>query len=164
MTDTIATTSAVRAIPEGYHTVTPSLVVQNAAEAIEFYKRAFGAEELSRMSSPDGQQIWHAEIEIGDSRVMLNDEFPDMGARGPQSIGGTPVSLHLYVEDADAWFRRAIDAGATVSMPLEDTFWGDRYGQVTDPFGHQWALATHKEDVSEEELRRRAETMAAQSS
>jgi PhnB protein len=87
-----------------------------------------------------------------------------MGARGPQSIGGTPVSLHLYVEDADAWFRRAIDAGATVSMPLEDTFWGDRYGQVTDPFGHQWALATHKEDMSEEELRRRAETMAAQSS
>jgi PhnB protein len=164
MTDTIATTSAVRAIPEGYHTVTPSLVVQNAAEAIEFYKRAFGAEELYRMSSPDGQQIWHAEIEIGDSRVMLNDEFPDMGARGPQSIGGTPVSLHLYVEDADAWFRRAIDAGATVSMPLEDTFWGDRYGQVTDPFGHQWALATHKEDMSEEELRRRAETMAAQSS
>jgi PhnB protein len=164
MTDTIATTSAVRAIPEGYHTVTPSLVVQNAAEAIEFYKRAFGAEELYRMSSPDGQQIWHAEIEIGDSRVMLNDEFPDMGARGPQSIGGTPVSLHLYVEDADAWFRRAIDAGATVSMPLEDTFWGDRYGQVTDPFGHQWALATHKEDMSEEELRRRAETMAAQAS
>jgi PhnB protein len=164
MTDTAATTSAVRAVPEGYRTVTPTLAVRNAAEAIEFYKRAFGAEELYRMSSPDGKQVWHAEIQIGDSRVMLGDEMPEMGVRGPQSIGGTPVTLHLYVEDADALFQRALDAGAAVSMPLEDAFWGDRYGKLTDPYGHEWAISTHKEDVSEEELRRRAEAMMAQSS
>ena len=116
------------------------------------------------MPAPDGQRIWHAELQIGDSHLMLADECPDMSnVRAPKSLGGTATSLHLYVEDADALFQRAVDAGATVSMPLMDTFWGDRYGQVTDPFGHQWGIATHQEDVSEEEIQRRAEAFAAQS-
>ncbi len=155
---------AVTPIPEGYHTVTPYLVVDGAAEAIEFYKRAFGAQELFRMASPDGQAVWHAEIQIGDSRLMLGDEFPEMGDyRAPKSLGGTTASLHIYVEDADAAFQRAVEAGATVSMPLEDAFWGDRYGKVTDPFGHQWGIATRQEEVSEEEMQRRAQAFACQS-
>ena len=161
MTDTTA--RGVRPIPEGYHSLTPALVVRNAAEAIAFYQRAFGARELSRMAAPDGQRIWHAELQIGDSRLMLSDEFPEMSdARAPPSLGGTAVSLHLYVEDADAVFQRALEAGATVSMPLADAFWGDRYGKVTDPFGHVWGIATHKEDVSEAELRRRVEAFSAE--
>lgn len=164
MTDTATVARSARPIPEGYHSVTPSLVVRGAADAIEFYKRAFGARELGRMAAPDGQVIWHAEIQIGDSRLMLSDEFPEMGdCRAPTSLGGTSTSLHIYVEDADAAFQRAVDAGATVSMPLEDAFWGDRYGTVTDPFGHQWGIATHQEDVSEEEMRRRAQAHAADS-
>lgn len=164
MTDTAAAARSVRPVPEGYRSVTPALIVHNAAEAIEFYKRAFGARELARMSAPDGQRIWHAELQIGDSRLMLSDEFPDMGElRAPKSLGGTASSLHLYVEDADAVFQRALDAGATVSQPLMDAFWGDRYGKVTDPFGHQWGIATHREDVSEEEMLRRAQAFATES-
>lgn len=164
MTETASAARSVRPIPEGYHSLTPSLVVHNAAEAIEFYKRAFGARELFRMPAPDGQHIWHAELQIGDSRLMLGDEFPDMGeCRAPTSLGGTTSSLNIYVEDADAVFQRAVDAGAKVSMPLMDAFWGDRYGTVTDPFGHQWGIMTHQEDVSEEEMERRMKAHAAES-
>lgn len=148
---------SVRPIPEGYHTLTPALIVNNAAAAIEFYKRGFGAEELGRMSAPDGQKVFHAEIRIGDSKVMLADEFPEMGdCLSPTSIGGTASSLHIYVEDADAVFQRAVEAGATVAMPLMDAFWGDRFGKLIDPFGHHWSIATHIEDVTEEEMHRRA--------
>jgi PhnB protein len=154
-------TRAVRPIPEGHHTITPSLTVDNAAEAIEFYKRAFGAQELERATAPDGKRIWHAMLQIGDSRLFLGDEFPDMGGSpSPKTLGQTPSSLHLYVEDADAVFQRALNAGATVRMPIEDMFWGDRYGTITDPFGHEWAIATRKEEVSDEEMRRRVEAMS----
>ena len=164
MTDSAVTAPSVRPVPEGYHSLTPALVVHNAAEAIEFYKRAFGARELGRMTAPDGQHIWHAELQIGDSRLMLGDEFPEMGDyRAPKSLGGTTASLHIYVEDADAAFQRAVEAGATVTMPLMDAFWGDRYGKVTDPFGHQWGIATRQEEVSEEEMQRRAQAHAAAS-
>ena len=156
MTDTATAAQVVRPIPEGYHTLNPTLVVRNGAEAIEFYKRAFGAQELGRMTSPDGKAIWHAELQIGDSRLMLSDEFPEMSdSHSPKTLGGTASSIHLYVEDADAVFQRAVDAGAAVSMPLMDAFWGDRYGKVTDPFGHSWGIATRKEEVSEEEMHRR---------
>lgn len=155
--------SDVRPIPEGYHSITPALTVDNAAAAIDFYARAFGAQELYRMSSPDGRGIWHAELQIGDSRLMLGDEFPDMAdACSPKNVGNTTGSLHLYVEDADALFQRAVEAGATPTMPMSNTFWGDRYGKVMDPFGHIWGLSTHVEDVSEEEMARRAEAFAAQ--
>jgi uncharacterized glyoxalase superfamily protein PhnB/predicted TIM-barrel fold metal-dependent hydrolase len=151
----------VSPIPEGYHSVTPGITVQNAAEAIEFYKRAFGAEELSRMTAPDGTTVWHAEIRIGDSHIMLGDEMPDMGVtRAPKSLGGTASSLHLYVEDVDAAFERAVAAGATVAMPVSDQFWGDRYGTVLDPYGHLWGIATRKEILSEEEMYRRAAAFA----
>ena len=161
MTVTASAARRARPVPNGYHTLTPALVMDNAAEAIEFYKRAFGAQELGRMTAPDGQSIWHAELQIGDSRLMLGDEFPDMsGTRAPKSLGGTASSLHLYVEDADAVFQRAVEAGATVSMPLTDAFWGDRYGKVTDPFGHLWGIATRQEEVSEEEMHRRAQAHA----
>jgi len=145
----------VKAIPEGYRSVTPHLVVRGAARAIEFYKRAFGAEEAMRIPSRDGQKVMHAELRIGDSLVFLNDEFPEMGARAPESLGGTPVTLHLYVQDADAVFARAVAAGARPLMPLQDMFWGDRYGKVADPFGHEWAIATHKEDLTPEEIGKR---------
>jgi PhnB protein len=163
MADTAGAARRGRPVPEGYHSLTPALVVHNAAEAIEFYKRAFGARERARMSSPDGQRIWHAELQIGDSRLMLSDEFPEMDqTRAPKSLGGTTHSLHLYVEDADATFQRAVAAGATVSAPLEDAFWGDRYGKVTDPFGHQWGIATRQEELSDDEIRRRAQAFATQ--
>jgi PhnB protein len=161
MTQSTPAARRARPIPEGYHTVTPALTVRGAAQAIDFYTRAFGARELGRMPAPDGQQIWHAELQIGDARLMLADEFPDMGGHAPESLGGTPVSLHLYVEDADAVVQRAVDAGATVIQPVMDAFWGDRYGKLKDPFGHEWSIATHVEDVSEEEMRRRAEAFAA---
>ncbi len=149
--------------PAGYHSLTPSLTVRNAAEAIEFYKRAFGAQELARMTAPDGKSIWHAELQIGDSRLMLNDEFPDMdGSKAPPTVGGTPVNLHLYVPDADAVFNAAVAAGATVTMPLADMFWGDRYGRLLDPYGHDWAIATHIEDPSEEEMMQRVQEMSQQ--
>ena len=147
---------SAKPIPDGYHTVTPYLVVQNAASALEFYKKAFGAEELMRLASPDGK-IGHAEIKIGDSPIMLADEFPEMGYRGPQALGGSPVSIMLYVEDVDARFNQAIAAGAKVKRPVKDEFYGDRAGNLEDPFGHVWTIATHIEDVSVEEMNRRFE-------
>jgi PhnB protein len=146
-------------IPEGYNSVTPYLVVDDAAKAIEFYKKAFGADEKFRM--PMGDRIGHAEIKIGDSFVMLADEFPDMDHLGPKSRGGTTVSLLLYVNDVDSAFKTAIDAGAKQLRPLENQFWGDRMGSLTDPFGHQWSLATHVEDVSEEEMESRMKAFSA---
>ncbi len=147
-------------IPEGYHSVTPYLVVDDAAEAIEFYTRAFGAQEKFRL--PMGEnRIGHAEIKIGDSFVMLADEFPDLGHLGPKARGGTTVSLLIYVPDVDAAFNKAIGAGATELRPLENQFWGDRMGTLTDPFGHQWSLATHVEEVPEAELGERMEQWTA---
>ena len=146
---------AVAPIHPGYSTVTPYLIFQGAAKAIDFYKRAFGATELFRFPMP-GDRIGHAEVKIGDSHVMLADEFPDMGVRGPKSYGGTPVTMALYVKDCDASFNQAVAAGAKVLRPLKDQFYGDRSGPVEDPFGHVWTLATHKEDVSVEEMQRRA--------
>ena len=147
-------------IPEGYHSVTPYLVVDDAARAIEFYKQAFGAEEKFRM--PMGEnRIGHAEIKVGDSFVMLADEFPDMGHLGPKARGGTTVSLMVYLDDVDSAFQRAIDAGAKELRPVENQFWGDRMGTLTDPFGHQWSLATHVEDVPESEMQTRMEQFSS---
>ncbi len=144
----------VKPIPEGYHTITPSLTVRDCARALEFYKEALGAEERMRAPGPDGS-VWHAEIQIGDSVVMLNDEYPEQGARGPQSLGGSPVGMWVYVEDIDAAFEKAVEAGAEVTMPPADMFWGDRMGSVVDPFGHKWTFASHVEDVSPEEMEKR---------
>jgi PhnB protein len=146
-----------KAIPDGYHTVTPYLVMRDAARAIDFYKRALGATELFRFSTPDGE-IGHAEIKVGDSVLMLADEMPDMGYRGPQTLGGTAVSLMVYVEDVDQQFRRAVDAGAKVKQEVKDQFYGDRSGTIEDPFGHVWTIATHVEDVSQDDLMKRAAT------
>jgi PhnB protein len=142
-------------IPEGHHTVTPYLTLKGAAKAIDFYKRAFGAHEEGRMDTPDGKSVVHAEIRIGDSMVMLSDEIPGMGPRSPEALGGTTASIFLYVPDVDAAFKRAVDAGAKAVMPPTDMFWGDRFGKLADPFGHQWAMATHKEDLSDDEIRKR---------
>ena len=150
-------TTRIKPIPEGHHTLTPHLVVKGASQAIEFYKRAFGAEEIVRMPGPDGNSVMHAELKIGDSRLWLVDEFPAMGSLGPHGIGGTPVTIHVYVEDADAIFNQAVAAGAEVRMPIQDAFWGDRYGLIVDPFGHKWSVATHKEDLTPEELAKRAQ-------
>jgi uncharacterized glyoxalase superfamily protein PhnB len=152
---------AAKSPPAGYHTVTPSIIVRGAADAIEFYKRAFGAEEVARMEGPDGK-VMHAEIRIGDSTVMLGDENPQWGASSPLSTNGISSSLHLYVDDADAAFERALRAGAKVRYPLEDAFWGDRYGKVTDPFGHEWGIATRVKDLTPEEMRQAAEAWMAQ--
>ncbi len=152
---------AVKPIPDGYHTATPYLIVQGAAKAIEFYKKAFGAEESLRLAGPNGK-VGHAEIRIGDSTIMLADEFPEMGFRSPQALGGTPVSILLYVEDVDARFKRAVASGALVTRPVKDQFYGDRSGTLTDPFGHVWTIATHIEDVSLEEIDRRLAAMANQ--
>jgi PhnB protein len=149
---------AAKPIPDGYHSVTPYLVVQNGAKAIDFYKKAFGATELMRMPGPGGK-IMHAELKIGDSPVMLADESPEMGHRSPQSLGGTPVSLLLYVNDVDAQFKQAVTAGATVQRPLRDEFYGDRTGTLIDPFGHIWSLSTHKEDLTPEEMQRRMQEL-----
>jgi PhnB protein len=146
---------AVKPIPEGYHSVTPYLIIHGAADAIEFYKKAFGATELFRFPAPDGK-IGHAEIKIGDSPIMLADEFAEMGYKGPDTPGGSPVSIMLYVEDVDTVFNRAVEAGASVKEALQDKFYGDRMGTLTDPFGHRWHVGTHKEDVSMEEMERRA--------
>jgi uncharacterized glyoxalase superfamily protein PhnB len=151
--------NGVRAIPEGFHTLTPHLVVRGGVQAIEFYKKAFGAEEIMRMPMPDGKAIGHAELRIGDSIFFLADEFPQ--CKSPQTLGGSPVTLSLYVEDCDQVFNRAVAAGAEVRMPPADMFWGDRYGQLTDPFGHVWALSTHKEDVPPDEMARRAKAAFA---
>jgi PhnB protein len=147
--------SNVKPIPDGYHSVTPYLVVDGAAAAIEFYKKAFGATEVMRMPAPGGR-IGHAEIKIGDSHVMLADENPEMNARSPKSVGGSPISLLLYVEDVDKTVERAVAAGAKLNRPVEDKFYGDRMGGIEDPFGHQWYLGTHIEDVSPEEMRKRS--------
>jgi PhnB protein len=147
---------AVKPIPDGYHTATPYLIVSGAAKALDFYKKAFGAKELFRMPMADGR-VGHAEIRIGDSNIMLADEFPERGAKSATTLGGTPVGICLYVEDVDALFDRAVAAGATVRYPVKDQFYGDRSGTVVDPFGLQWTVATHKEDVPPQELQRRAE-------
>jgi PhnB protein len=148
----------VKPVPDGMHTVTPHLTCAGAADAIEFYKKAFNATEMGRLSGPQGKLI-HASIRIGDSAVMLVDEFPDWGNLGPKSLNGSPVTIHLYVEDVDAAFERAIGAGAKITMPLEDTFWGDRYGVLEDPFGHHWSLATHIRDMTREEIQQAAQNM-----
>jgi PhnB protein len=147
--------STVKPIPDGYQSLTPYLIVDGAASAIEFYQKVFGAIELMRLAGPDGK-IGHAELIINDSRIMLADEAPQMGARGPHSVGGSPVSMMLYVDDVDAIAKRAIAAGAKLTRPIADQFYGDRSGGLEDPFGHQWHIATHKEDVSPEELQRRS--------
>ena len=151
-----------KAIPEGCHSITPYLMVKDAARAIEFYRRAFGAEEVSRMAGPGGKGVMHAEIRIGDSLVMLSDEFPGGGCTSPQSLGGTTCQLFLYVPDVDATYQQPLSAGATAGMPVSDMFWGDRYGKLTDPFGHQWGLATHKEDVPPQKMKKRADAFFAQ--
>ena len=148
-------TEKVNAIPTGYHAITPYLIIRGAAQAIDFYKQAFGAVEIMRM--PHGDKIGHAEIKIGDSFIMLADEFPEMGYQSPESLNGTTVSLVLYIEDVDTVFQRAVDAGAEVKMALENKFYGDRMGTLADPFGHTWSLATHIEDVTPEEMQKRME-------
>ena len=154
---------AVKPIPEGYHTVTPYLIINGAASAIEFYQKAFGATELFRFPTPDGK-IGHAEIKIGDSPIMLADEFAEMGYKGPQALGGSPVSLMIYLEDVDTVFNRAVEAGASVKEAVQDKFYGDRTGTLTDPFGHVWHVSTHKEDVSMEEMEKRAKAAGAKAS
>lgn len=154
------TGSAVSPIPKGFHTVSPHLVCAGAAEAIEFYRKAFDAVELSRIPGSDGK-VMHASIRIGDSIVMLNEENPKWGALGPKSLKGSPVTIHLYVENVDAVFERAVRAGAKVVMPLDDMFWGDRYGKLEDPFGHQWSVGTHVRDVSREEMQKAMEQMGS---
>ena len=144
----------VKPVPDGYHTATPYLIVKGAAKALEFYKQAFGAAELERMEMPDGK-IAHAEIKIGDSIIMLGDEAPQHGTRSPQSLGGSPCGLYLYVEDVDETFDRAVTAGATVTMAVKDQFYGDRNGSLVDPFGHTWYVATRKENLSMDEIRQR---------
>jgi uncharacterized glyoxalase superfamily protein PhnB len=144
---------SVKPIPDGYHTLTPFLTVRDAERAIEFYKNAFGAESRGVMKGPDGK-VMHAEIKIGDSVVMLSDEFPDFGAVSPQGLGGSPMGLHIYVNDVDTSFDRAVKAGAQVEMPVMDQFWGDRYGRLKDPFGHKWSIATHKKDLSSDEMKK----------
>ncbi len=151
-------TSKIKPIPDGYHTATPYLVITNASEAIEFYKKAFDATEIMRLASPEGK-VMHAEIKIGDSPIMLCDECPDWNALSPRTIGGTSVSIMLYVEDVDTVVNRAVAAGATLLMPVEDQFWGDRMGSVADPYGHKWSIATHTEDVTPEEIGIRAKAL-----
>jgi PhnB protein len=147
----------VKAVPDGYHTATPYLTIRGAATAIEFYTRAFGAKELFRMPGPDGK-IMHAEITIGNSRIMLADEFSANESQSPQTLKGTTSAIFLYLEDVDAAFKQAVKAGAKSTMPLQDMFWGDRFGKVTDPFGHKWLLASHIEDVSPEQMEERMAT------
>jgi PhnB protein len=151
----------IKPIPEGFHTVTPHLVCAGAADAMDFYKKAFGAVEIARLPGPDGK-LMHGHLRIGDSAVMLADEMPSCSSFGPGTLKGTPVTIHLYVNDADAFFTRATNAGAKAVMPVSDMFWGDRYGVLQDPFGHQWAVATHVRDVGHEEMGEAMAKMAAQ--
>jgi uncharacterized glyoxalase superfamily protein PhnB len=153
-------TKSVRTIPEGMHTVTPHLICAGAADAIEFYKKAFGATELSCMPGSDGK-LMHASIRIGDSIIMLSDEMPDWASFGPKSLKGSPVTVHLYVENADVAFDKAVRTGAKVTMPLDDMFWGDRYGKLEDPFGHQWSIGTHIRDVSPDEMQKAMQQMGS---
>jgi uncharacterized glyoxalase superfamily protein PhnB len=152
---------ASQAIPPEFHTVTPSLICRGAAQAIEFYKKALGAEERMRMAGPDGK-IMHAELKIGDSIIFVTDERPEMGCISPQSLNGTPTSLYLYVKDVDKAFQRAVDAGGKVTMPVADMFWGDRFGTFSDPFGHNWGMSTHIEDLTAREIEEPAKAFFAQ--
>lgn len=153
-------TGKAKAVPEGYHTITPHLVVRDAPRAIEFYKKAFGAEVKGVDYTPDGK-VMHATLKIGDSNLMLNDEFLEGKCLSPESLGGSSTTLHIYTEDVDALFNQAVAAGASVKMPVTDMFWGDRFGQVTDPFGHSWSLAAHTEELSKEEVGQRAKQFFA---
>jgi len=152
---------STKPIPPGFHTVTPSLVVRNAAEAIDFYKKALGAEEIMRMPDPSGR-ISHAELKIGDSIIFLSDEFPNMPTTSPQTLGGCTGGFYLYVPDVDKSFQRAVDAGGKATMPVSDMFWGDRFGQFTDPFGHTWSISTHTKDLSPQEMEEGAKKFYAQ--
>ena len=151
----------VKPVSEGSHTITAGLVVKDGKKAVEYYKTAFGAQVLDVMYGPDGKSVMHAELKLGDSKFYLGDEMPEMGALSPQTLGGSAVSINIYTEDCDAVFKRAIAAGATVKMPLADMFWGDRYGKLTDPFGHHWGISTHKEDVSKAEMEKRGKEWMA---
>jgi len=151
---------AAQPIPDGYHTVSPYLAVDDAEKAIEYYTKAFGAKETVRMDGPDGR-IGHAELKIGDSLVMLSDPFPQASTTPPKELGGTSSSIFMYVEDVDAVVQKAVDAGATVTMEVEDQFWGDRFGSITDPFGHNWSIATHVEDLTPEEIEERGKAALA---
>jgi PhnB protein len=151
-------TARPKSIPDGMHTVTPHLICAGASDAIAFYKEAFGATEKSRLPGPDGRLL-HAAIQIGDSTIMLTDELPQMGALGPTALKGSPVTIHLYVDDVDAFAARAVAAGAKVTMPVTDMFWGDRYGQIEDPFGHRWSVATHMRVVTPEEMQQAMQKM-----
>jgi PhnB protein len=151
----------VKPIPTGYHTVQVYMIVRDAAKAIDFWKKVFGAEERGRMPGPGGK-LMHAELKIGDSIIMLSDEMPDWGSKSPQTLGGCHASPFIYVENVDAVWKRALDAGCTVKQPLQDQFWGDRFGQITDPFGYTWGMATHIEDVPPEEMPKRAQAAMAQ--
>lgn len=144
---------AVKPIPDGYHTLTPFLTCRDAAKAIDFYKKAFGATERGVMKGLDGK-VMHAELQIGDSIIMLSDEYPEMGSVSPQAIGGSAMGLHIYIDGVDAAFDRAVKAGAQVEMPVMDMFWGDRYGKLKDPFGHKWSVATHTADLSMDEMKK----------
>jgi PhnB protein len=156
----VAKKSKVSPVPKGYHTVTPGLALRDTAGAIDFYKKAFGAKEKGRMPGPDGK-IMHAELRIGDSSIMVGEEMPQMGNPSPATLGGSPVSLYIYVKNVDKAFEQAVNAGATVEMPVADMFWGDRYGAVKDPYGHKWGLATHKRDMSPKAMKQAAEEFFA---
>ena len=155
-------TPATTPIPAGMHTLTAHIICEGAADAIAFYKKAFNAEELARLPGPNGK-IMHAAVRIGDSVLMLMDDFAEWGSLGPKALKGTPVTLHLYVKDVDAAMKQAVDAGATLAMPAEDMFWGDRYGQVVDPFGHRWSIATHQFDYTPEEIQQNMAKMGEMS-
>ena len=155
---------AVKPIPDGYHTITPALTIRDAARAIEFYKQAFGAKQRGEIAKgPDGK-VMHAELQIGDSVIMIADEFPEFGALSPQATGGASTQLHIYLDNVDAAYDRAVKAGATVLMPVADQFWGDRYGQLKDPFGHKWSIATHVRDLSADEMKRGMDDAMAKAS
>ena len=153
----------IEKIPKDYHSITPVLIVKNGDEAIEFYKKGFGVEERCRMKAPDGR-VAHAELKLGDSVFMLSDEYPEMECHSPKTIGGSPVSMYVYVDDVDSVFNKAISAGAKSLDPVKDQFWGDRHGRLEDPFGHLWSIATHKKDLSEEEMKKAAEAAFSQMS
>ena len=153
----VAKKSKVGPVPKGYHSVTPGLALRDTAAAIEFYKKALGAKEKSRMPGPDGRTVMHAELQIGDSNIMVGEEMPQMGHPSPQALGGTPVNLYVYVKDADKVFDQAVRAGATVVMPVADMFWGDRQGSLRDPFGHSWGIATRKRNLSMKQMMKAAE-------
>jgi uncharacterized glyoxalase superfamily protein PhnB len=160
-TEELAMAKPVKAIPDGYHAITPNLIVRDAAKAIDFYKKAFGAEEAMRLPGPGGT-IMHAELRIGGSVMMLADEMPASGCKGPEAYGGSPVSFYVYVENVDAAWKRALDAGAASKMPLADMFWGDRAGTLEDPFGHQWMLAQHVKDLAPDEIKKGQEAFFAE--